>query len=97
MSRSLLRRRFAITLESVYWACGLVLVSVQESIPFSKRGQLLSDGQPRPGMVGTYRLKVGRCAKSVYQLVRQKGAVKDHIFTIEFLDPGVQAFSFTFG
>lgn len=40
------------------------------------------------GVVKRYRL---------YQLVRQRGDVKSHIFTIEFLDPGVQAFSFTFG
>jgi cytochrome c biogenesis protein CcdA/thiol-disulfide isomerase/thioredoxin len=33
----------------------------------------------------------------LYQLVRQKGAINDHTFTIEFLDPGVQAFAFTFG
>jgi thiol-disulfide isomerase/thioredoxin len=33
----------------------------------------------------------------LYQLVRQKGVVTDRIFTIEFEDPGVQAFSFTFG
>ncbi len=33
----------------------------------------------------------------LYQLVRQKGDIKDHIFTIEFQDAGVQAFSFTFG
>ncbi len=33
----------------------------------------------------------------LYQLVRQKGAVRDHSFTITFLDPGVEAFSFTFG
>jgi thiol-disulfide isomerase/thioredoxin len=33
----------------------------------------------------------------LYQLVRQKGAVTDHVFAIEFEDPGVQAFSFTFG
>ena len=33
----------------------------------------------------------------LYQLVRQKGPVADHVFTIEFEDPGVQAFSFTFG
>jgi thiol-disulfide isomerase/thioredoxin len=33
----------------------------------------------------------------LYQLVRQKGAVADHTFTIEFLDAGVEAFSFTFG
>ena len=33
----------------------------------------------------------------LYQLVRQQGAIADHTFTIEFLDPGVQAFAFTFG
>ena len=33
----------------------------------------------------------------LYQLIRQKGSVKDHTFTITFLDPGVEAFSFTFG
>jgi cytochrome c biogenesis protein CcdA/thiol-disulfide isomerase/thioredoxin len=40
------------------------------------------------GSVGEQRL---------YQLVRQKGAVRDRTFTIEFLDPGVEAFAFTFG
>ena len=33
----------------------------------------------------------------MYQLVRQKGPVKDATFEIEFLDSGVEAFSFTFG
>ena len=33
----------------------------------------------------------------MYQLVRQKGSVKDAVFEIEFLDPGVEVFSFTFG
>jgi len=33
----------------------------------------------------------------LYQLIRQKGAVEDRTFEIEFLDPGVQAFAFTFG
>ena len=33
----------------------------------------------------------------LYQLVRQKGAVTDRTFAIEFLDPGVRAFAFTFG
>jgi cytochrome c biogenesis protein CcdA/thiol-disulfide isomerase/thioredoxin len=33
----------------------------------------------------------------LYQLVRQKGPVRDRTFMIEFLDPGVDAFSFTFG
>jgi thiol-disulfide isomerase/thioredoxin len=40
------------------------------------------------GVVTDYRL---------YQLVRLKGSVVDHTFVIEFFDPGVQAFSFTFG
>jgi thiol-disulfide isomerase/thioredoxin len=33
----------------------------------------------------------------LYQLVRQTGPISDRTFEIEFLDPGVQAFSFTFG
>jgi cytochrome c biogenesis protein CcdA/thiol-disulfide isomerase/thioredoxin len=33
----------------------------------------------------------------LYQLVRQKGEVGDRTFRIEFLDPGVEAFAFTFG
>jgi cytochrome c biogenesis protein CcdA/thiol-disulfide isomerase/thioredoxin len=40
------------------------------------------------GVVKEYRL---------YQLVRQKGKVEDRTFEIEFLDPGVQVFAFTFG
>jgi len=33
----------------------------------------------------------------LYQLVRQHGTIEDRTFEIEFLDPGVQAFAFTFG
>jgi cytochrome c biogenesis protein CcdA/thiol-disulfide isomerase/thioredoxin len=33
----------------------------------------------------------------LYQLVRLKGDVRDRTFRIEFLDPGVEAFAFTFG
>jgi thiol-disulfide isomerase/thioredoxin len=33
----------------------------------------------------------------LYQLIRQKGHVEDRTFEIEFLDPGAQAFVFTFG
>jgi cytochrome c biogenesis protein CcdA/thiol-disulfide isomerase/thioredoxin len=33
----------------------------------------------------------------LYQLIRQSGPVRDHTFSIEFLDPGVRAYSFTFG
>ncbi len=40
------------------------------------------------GVVSEHRL---------YQLVRAKGAVRDRLFEIEFLDRGVQAYAFTFG
>jgi cytochrome c biogenesis protein CcdA/thiol-disulfide isomerase/thioredoxin len=33
----------------------------------------------------------------LYQLVRQPGDIRDRTFTIEFLDSGIQAYSFTFG
>jgi methionine-S-sulfoxide reductase len=33
----------------------------------------------------------------LYQLIRQKGPVAEREFVIEFLDPGVDAYSFTFG
>ncbi len=33
----------------------------------------------------------------LYQLVRQSGEVSDKTFEIQFLDPGVQAYAFTFG
>jgi thiol-disulfide isomerase/thioredoxin len=33
----------------------------------------------------------------MYQLIRQEGSITDSIFEIEFLDSGVEAFSFTFG
>jgi hypothetical protein len=33
----------------------------------------------------------------LYQLVRQNGTIIDRTFEIRFLDPGVQAYAFTFG
>jgi len=33
----------------------------------------------------------------LYQLIRQSGAVQERTFEIEFLDPGVRAYAFTFG
>ncbi|QCQ98938.1 cytochrome c biogenesis protein DipZ [Brevundimonas sp. SGAir0440] len=36
-------------------------------------------------------------SERLYQLVRQTGAVRERTFEIEFLDPGVQVFAFTFG
>ena len=36
-------------------------------------------------------------ATRLYQLVRQSGEVGEHTFEIRFLDPGAQAYAFTFG
>ena len=36
-------------------------------------------------------------SERLYQLVRQSGAIGDHLFSIQFLDPGVRAYAFTFG
>ena len=33
----------------------------------------------------------------LYQLVRQKNGARERTFTITFLDPGVEAYAFTFG
>jgi hypothetical protein len=32
-----------------------------------------------------------------YQLIRQRAPIQDRQFEIEFLDPGVEAYAFTFG
>jgi thioredoxin family protein len=33
----------------------------------------------------------------LYQLIRQQGPVTEHTFEITFLDPGAEAYAFTFG
>jgi Thioredoxin like C-terminal domain len=33
----------------------------------------------------------------LYQLIRQNGVVTDRTFEIRFLDPGAEAYAFTFG
>jgi cytochrome c biogenesis protein CcdA/thiol-disulfide isomerase/thioredoxin len=61
-------------------------VTIDGSAPGESHGaDVNADGE---GVVADHRL---------YQLVRQGGAISDHTFMIEFLDPGVQAFAFTFG
>jgi cytochrome c biogenesis protein CcdA/thiol-disulfide isomerase/thioredoxin len=58
------------------------------------------DGQA-PGMnhgVDTDEQGNGKITEHrLYQLIRQKSAIEDRSFEIEFLDPGAQAFAFTFG
>jgi cytochrome c biogenesis protein CcdA/thiol-disulfide isomerase/thioredoxin len=61
-------------------------VTIDGALPGDKHGSDISaDGT---GAVTEQRL---------YQLVRQSGKIEDHTFEIEFLDPGVHAYSFTFG
>ena len=41
---------------------------------------------------------VGQVAgQRLYQLIRQKDPARERLFTIEFLDPGAEAYAFTFG
>jgi hypothetical protein len=64
------------------------------------RFRVLIDGQP-PGAAhgidaddqGTGRVTEQR----LYQLIRQPKPIADRLFEIEFLDPGIEAFAFTFG
>jgi cytochrome c biogenesis protein CcdA/thiol-disulfide isomerase/thioredoxin len=61
-------------------------VTIDGAAPGESRGaDVNADGD---GVVNDDRL---------YQLVRQIGPIVDRTFTIQFLDPGVQAYAFTFG
>ena len=56
--------------------------------------------KPIPARLAGGDVKHGRAtvqAQRLYQLVRQAGAIADRTFEIRFLDPGVQAYAFTFG
>jgi thiol-disulfide isomerase/thioredoxin len=58
------------------------------------------DGQPPGAAHGTDVDDQGNGTVAdprLYQLVRQPGPVSDRTFEITFLDPGVQAYAFTFG
>ena len=64
------------------------------------RFRVTIDGKPPAGDRGTDIDDAGNGmieGQRLYQLVRQKGAVRERTFAIEFLDPGAQAFAFTFG
>jgi cytochrome c biogenesis protein CcdA/thiol-disulfide isomerase/thioredoxin len=61
-------------------------VTIDGAAPGESHGaDINADGE---GMVTDHRL---------YQLVRQSGPIMDHTFSIQFLDPDVQAYAFTFG
>jgi cytochrome c biogenesis protein CcdA/thiol-disulfide isomerase/thioredoxin len=61
-------------------------VTIDGHVPGENHG--MDTDEQGDGIVTEHRL---------YQLVRQKGSIEDHLFEIEFQDPGVQAFAFTFG
>jgi cytochrome c biogenesis protein CcdA/thiol-disulfide isomerase/thioredoxin len=64
------------------------------------RFRVLIDGKPPGADHGMDTDAAGAgviTGQRLYQLVRQKGAVHDRTFEIQFLDPGAQAYAFTFG
>lgn len=64
------------------------------------RFRVLIDGQAPGADAGSDidAQGVGRIDdQRLYQLIRQSGPVRERTFEIEFLDPGVQVFAFTFG
>ena len=66
----------------------------------SVRFRVLIDGQP-PGAahgIDVDEEGIGTVSEQrLYQLIRQSKPIADRLFEIEFLDPGVEAFAFTFG
>jgi len=66
----------------------------------SVRFRALIDGQPPHAGHGTDVDEQGNgtvTEQRLYQLIRQQSPIRDRQFEIEFLDPGVEAFAFTFG
>jgi thiol-disulfide isomerase/thioredoxin len=64
------------------------------------RFRVLIDGKPPGGAHGVDVDEQGNgtvSAQRLYQLIRQPGAIAEREFLIEFLQPGVEAFAFTFG
>ena len=66
----------------------------------SVKFRVLIDGRPPGATHGTDVDEQGNgtvTEQRLYQLIRQPGTIDDRQFEIEFLDPGVEAFVFTFG
>jgi len=76
----------------------LVLGPAQDGKPV--RFRMLIDGSPPGADHGVDTDSDGNGVvkeQRLYQLVRPSQGAKDRTFEIEFLDPGVEAFAFTFG
>ena len=66
----------------------------------SVRFRVHLDGQPVGAAHGTDVDDQGNGTVTeprLYQLIRQPGPISDRTFEVTFLDPGVQAYAFTFG
>jgi thiol-disulfide isomerase/thioredoxin len=66
----------------------------------SVRFRVLVDGEPPSAAHGSDVDDQGNGTLSeqrLYQLIRQPQPIADRLFEIEFLDPGVEAYAFTFG
>jgi len=64
------------------------------------RFRVLLDGAPPAANHGSDTDTGGQgviTQQRLYQLIRQSADVREHVFSIEFLDAGAQAYSFTFG
>ena len=64
------------------------------------RFRVLIDGKPPGAAHGTDVDELGAGTagtQRLYQLIRQPSPIADRTFEIEFLDPGVEAYAFTFG
>jgi thiol-disulfide isomerase/thioredoxin len=76
----------------------LVMAPTTPGRPIRFRAHL--DGEPPGAAHGTDVNDQGNGTLTeprLYQLIRQPGPIGDHTFEITFLDPGVQAYAFTFG
>lgn len=64
------------------------------------RFKVTLDGQPPGAAHGMDTDEAGNgtvTGQRLYQLIRQQGTIGNRTFRIEFLDPGVEAYAFTFG
>ena len=88
-----LARRAAHSLDVQYYLIAndrtgrLFMRNLRDAALRGVRVRLLVDDQG----AGTVR------AQRLYQLIRQSAPIADRTFEIEFLDPGVEAYAFTFG
>ena len=88
------------TIAYCFQARDLNLVMGPAATGASVRFRALLDGQPPGAAHGIDTDEQGHgivTEQRLHQLIRQPGPVTEHTFEITFLDPGLEAYSFTFG